>query len=459
MKVLKKFQKTIIFLLKVCLYFGIFALFFGLMGINNESLFRLSRTSVVTVFTFTVLETAMVSVYGGYQIGILKSKPIVYSMTIATIITDLVTHLQLCIMNTNETNDLQFVYKAPHMLALAIVLQFLLILSFAYFGNYVYFSINSPEKCCIVIPWGFDLDEILPKIHKYKKQYKIQDVVLCGSKKVHEVIDRNDSVFFFDVPSERRKPLVEYCYAKNKNIYYSFEMRDVVSVGAKNMLLDDKPMMASLVKGLTLEQRFIKRAIDLIGSAAALFLTSPIMLFCAIAIKAEDRGPVFYKQKRLTYRGKTFYVYKFRSMVQDAEKNGAQWATDNDDRITKVGRVLRKFRIDELPQFINIFKGDMSFVGPRPERPELASEFYKDLPEFAYRLNVKAGLTGLAQVYGKYNTTPKDKLTLDLIYIERFSIWQDIKLLLQTLLVFFKASESTEGTKKSKHSEEYTIIE
>ena len=459
MGILNKFQKTVVFLLKATLYILLTGTFFIVFGTQFEWLLHPSRTAAVTLVTFVVLETLLISVYGGYLIGRLKSKPIIMSMSLATIITDFVTHFMLCIMNVNDNLNDKFIYEKPHLLALVIIIHVVLIVLFAYFGNHIYFTINKPENCCIVISSKYDLNEIVPKIRKYKKQYVINDVVMCTSKEVFDVIMRNDTVFFTGVPNSERTYLLEFCYANNKNINYNYEMSDLVAMGGRNMMLDDKPMMCAQVRELTLEQRILKRVIDIAVSSVALIVAGPVMLACALAIKLDDGGPVFYKQKRLTYKRKVFEVYKFRSMRTDAEKNGAQWATANDDRVTKVGKIIRKFRLDELPQFINIFKGEMSLVGPRPERPELASEFEKDLPQFSYRLNVKAGLTGLAQVMGKYNTTPADKLAMDLIYVEKFSIWHDIKLILQTLTVFLKASDSTEGTKELDLSEEFEIIE
>ena len=184
---------------------------------------------------------------------------------------------------------------------------------------------------------------------------------------------------------------------------------------------------------------------DIILSLIAIILTSPVMLIAAIAIHKYDGGPVFFRQKRCTRNGRVFEILKFRSMIVDAEKDGkARLATENDDRITPVGHFIRKTRIDELPQFFNILKGDMSFVGPRPERPEIVAEYEKEFPEFDLRMKVKAGLTGYAQVYGKYNTTAYDKLKLDLIYVQKYSLLMDLRLIFMTLKVIFM-KESTEG--------------
>ena len=457
MKFLQKTQRTVMFLLKVLLFFILFASFFVIFGLEIVWLLRLSRTAAVTMLTFVVLGSALMSIYGGYSVGITKSKPIIYSMTLSTVFTDIVTHFQLCIMNTNAANNQKFQYEHPLLLLLVMVIQILVIIFFAYFGNFVYFSINSPEKCCVITTSKYSLNNIVPKIKKYKKQYLITDAILFTNPDLFDIINRCDTVFVYDVPAASRTTIVEYCYANNKNIYYNFEMCDVVSLRGRNAMFDDKPMIASTVKGRTVEQRIMKRAMDLFVSTVGLIITSPIMLVCAIAIKAEDGGSVFFKQKRATKDGKIFKVYKFRTMKEKNSINKS--VTEDDDRITKVGKILRKFRIDELPQIINIFKGEMRVVGPRPEMIENVDEYTQALPEFSYRLRVKAGLTGLAQIAGKYNTSPKDKLVLDLMYIEKYSIWQDIKLIFQTLTVVRKADDSTEAFHHSDSYEFFTADE
>lgn len=451
MKLLKKFQRTIVLLLKLCLFVSLFAIFFLIFGNQNPWLLRSSRTAAICMLTFVVLGGAMVSVYGGYRIGEYKSKPIIHSLTLSAFITDIITHLQLCIMNTNANNNATFRYENPELLLLVMLLQFVVIVFFAYFGNFVFFSINSPEKCCVITSSKYALNNIVPKIRKYKKQYVITDMILYTDNRLFDIVNRCDTVFLYDVPMSTRTMLVEYCYAKNKNIYYNFEMCDVVSLRSRTSILDDKPLVASQIKGLTVEQSVAKRIMDLVISTVGLIVTSPLMLICAAAIKAEDGGKVFFKQKRATKGGKIFEVYKFRTMKEAGSVNRS--VTSDDDRITKVGKYLRKFRIDELPQIINIFKGEMSVVGPRPEMIENVDAYTKALPEFSYRLRVKAGLTGFAQIAGKYNTSPKDKLVMDLMYIEQYSIWLDIKLIFQTLTVFLKASDSTEAFKTGEEYE------
>ena len=454
MGILNKFQKTVVFLLKSILYILLIGTFFAVFGSKFDWLLHPSRTTAVTFVTFCVVEVALIAVYGGYLIGRLKSKPIVMSISLATLITDVVTHLQLCIMNVNENNNSHFVFEAPHLLVLVMVIQIALIILFAYLGNYIYFTINSPEKCCVITSSVQSLNNIMPKILKYKKQYNVTEMVHYSSKDVFDIINEHETIFLYDIPAKEKLLLNEYCYAKNKNIYYNFEMNDIVMLGAKPAVLDDKPLVSAIVRDLTLEQKVVKRTMDILISGLGLLVLSPIMLGCALLIKLEDGGHVFFRQTRATKGGKLFKVYKFRTMKEAGSINKS--VTSDDDRITKVGKYLRKFRIDELPQLINILKGEMSVVGPRPEMIENVDKYTEDLPEFEYRLRVKGGLTGYAQIAGKYNTSPKDKLVLDLMYIEKYSLWLDFKLILQTVTVLLKASDSTEAFSEGEFKYHFT---
>ena len=229
-----------------------------------------------------------------------------------------------------------------------------------------------------------------------------------------------------------------------KNVYFNPSMHDVVERNTKHIILDDVSLFGNFSKGLTLEQRILKRAFDIVISVLALVITSPILLVAAICIKAEDGGKVIFKQNRATRYGRIFSVYKLRTMKEDVENYSV---VEDDVRVTKVGKILRKYRLDEIPQFCNVLKGEMSVVGPRPEMLANIFSYTSEFPEFEYRLRVKAGITGHAQIAGKYNTSPRDKLILDLIYIEEYSLWLDIKLIFQTITVLLK-KDSTEAFKK-----------
>ena len=452
-RVMKKFERTIVFLLKACLYVALFMCFFVVLGIEHPQLLRLSRTAAITMLTFSVAGLAMTAAYGKYDIGKRKSKPIICSIGLATVITDIVTYLELSIMNVNPENNATLQFESIGLCIVVFALQMALIVGFTYFGNWLYFTINDPERCCVITSSIESFLQISHAIDAFRRQYKICEVKDYLADDLQEAILRCDTVFLYDVPVKERTELIEYCYRNMRDIYFSPEIADIVEINSKHVILDDISLINLPVKELTIEQRFMKRAMDIVASLCAILISSPIYLICAIAIKLDDGGKVFFKQKRATKDGKVFEVYKFRTMKENVDNYSA---VSGDDRITKVGHVLRKYRLDEFPQFLNILKGDMSLVGPRPEMLENVYLYTKEYPEFAYRLRVKAGLTGYAQIAGKYNTTPKYKLVLDLMYIENYSIVKDLKLILQTFIVFFKL-DSTEAFDKDsmEHYEKF----
>ncbi len=444
-KVIRRLQRTWVLMWKICLYILLIGIFFILFSIENPQLIRASRTAAVTALTFIVVGLAMTSAYGQFDIGQRKSKPIIYSIGLATAITDIITFIQLSIMNTNPYNNVTFRFANIGVLILVGVIQVVVIIIMTYSGNYIYFRINHPENTCVITASSSSVQLLTRGISKYKKQYKIKSVLSCDDQHIFDKILECDTVFIYDVPIKERTEIVEFCYRNQKNIYFNPEISDIIEFSGRHLVLDDISLISAPVKELSPEQRFIKRTMDIFVSLIALVITSPIWLICAVAIKCNDGGKVFFKQKRATKGGKVFEVYKFRTMKENVKNFSS---TAGDDRITSVGKVLRKLRIDELPQILNILKGEMSLVGPRPEMLENVYNYTKNLPEFEYRLRVKAGLTGYAQIAGKYNTSPRDKLILDLMYIENYSIWKDIKLIFQTLIVFFK-SDSTEAFKET----------
>ena len=270
---------------------------------------------------------------------------------------------------------------------------------------------------------------------------KIQTV----TEELKEKLLQYEGVVICDIPSKMRNELLKFCYGKSLRVYSTPKISDIIIRSAESMHYFDTPLLLSRNDGLSIEQAFIKRAMDIFVSAVMLVITSPVFLVTAAAIKMHDGGPVFFYQERCTKDGKVFSICKFRSMIVDAEKNGASVpATERDPRITPVGNIIRKLRIDELPQLLNILKGEMSLVGPRPERVEHVHLYSESIPEFAYRMKVKGGLTGYAQVYGKYNTTAYDKLKMDLMYIQNYSVLLDIEILFKTITILFE-KESTEG--------------
>ncbi len=313
--------------------------------------------------------------------------------------------------------------------------------------NTCYFRVF-PPRGLLIIHGERPINDIVAKFESRREKYKIAGSINIaeGIEAVKKEIWKDyGAVVLWDIPAAERNTLLKYCYSRSVRVYMMPKISDVLVKGATQLHLFDTPIYLTREYALKIEQRIAKRAIDLICSVLLLVITSPFMLITAAAIKLYDGGPVFYKQVRCTIGQKKFSIMKFRSMRVDAEKDGvARLAAKNDSRITPIGKFIRAVRIDELPQLINILKGEMSFIGPRPERPEIIAQYLEDMPEFAFRMKVKAGLAGYAQVYGKYNTTPYDKLKLDLTYIEQYSVWLDLKLMLLTLKILIKP-ESTEG--------------
>lgn len=288
--------------------------------------------------------------------------------------------------------------------------------------------------------------------YEMERKFEIKEIlqvqiVLENLKKLNNI----ETVFLSGIHSHERNIILKYCIEHNIQVYVIPRVGDVLMSGAEQVHLFHLPMLHTGRYNPNPEYLFLKRLADLLIAGSATILLSPIMIITAISIKIYDRGPVFYKQIRLTKDGKEFGVLKFRSMKVDAEKDGVARLSsgENDPRITPVGRIIRKCRIDELPQLLNIIKGDMAIVGPRPERPSIAAEYEKNMPEFHLRLQAKAGLTGYAQVYGKYNTTPYDKLLMDLMYISHPSLLDDLFIMFATVKILFMP-ESTEGVEEGQ---------
>jgi len=253
--------------------------------------------------------------------------------------------------------------------------------------------------------------------------------------------------------------VINFCYQHGKRPLLIPNTFEIFCSGAELDKIDDIPVFRPSVLRPTLEVRTLKRGLDLSVAAIGFACALPLMLLTALAIKLSDRGPIFYSQVRTGRNGKEFCVYKFRTMRVDAEKySGPMLAQENDPRITALGRFLRAVRLDELPQIWNVLVGDMSIVGPRPERPFFVEQYIEEMPEYAYRHNVKPGITGLAQVYGKYNTTPFDKLIYDLMYIQRCSILTDLTIIIQTVKVLFTKS-ATEGLTSMKEDVDLSVYD
>ena len=319
-------------------------------------------------------------------------------------------------------------------------------------NNKLYLHFYPPRKL-IIIYGSRNAETLTNKMSMREDKYMI-----CESINIHENIEKIkkeilkfEGVIICDISGQIRNDIIKYCFDNSIRAYISPKISDIIIRGGEEITLFDTPLLLCRNGGLSLEQRIIKRIFDIVVSIVGVVALSPVMLLIALAIKIDDGGKILYKQKRLTIDAKEFYVYKFRSMIADAEKDGVpRLATDKDSRVTRVGKFLRKCRLDELPQLINILKGDMSIVGPRPERPELTEKYEREMPEFKFRLKVKAGLTGYAQVTGVYDTTPYDKLKMDLMYIEKYSFVMDLRIVLMTIKTMIFPGEMNSKLKKLK---------
>ncbi len=429
--------------------FLIIMLFFSALVVYQmfgiTQLHRLSRHTAIFTITYVVSIWAFMKIYGDFDVLNQRKESLMFSMCISALMSNVVVYVTQCVMEKRIINLL-----CPLVIA---VFQSILVIAIVYFVNTLYFQLVPPAVALVIYGDEDALPVHLAKLGRAKKSYSIQETLHFSDEEVHHAIRRADTVFLADLPEKTKAELLDYSYKYSKHVVVFPDLTDIVVNRAKVVMFDDTPTLSCRQPRLRFEQRFAKRAMDIVIAAVGFVITSPIFLTECLMIKLYDHGPIFYTQNRATINGRVFKLYKFRTMVENAEAMGVTpCAGEKDPRITPVGRILRATRMDELPQLLNILMGDMSMVGPRPERVEHVQMYSEELPEFRYRLKVKAGLTGYAQIYGKYNTTPLDKLRLDMIYIENYSIWMDLRIMFQTLKIIFM-SESTEGFDDSRQHE------
>lgn len=391
----------------------------------------------VLVAMYALLLILFSRLFGGLRVGYLKRLDDIYSLALAGICSNVVIYLQITLINRW--------FLSPIPLLIMTLVQFCVIVVWTFGSRYIFNHLYGARRI-LVIYGDRKPDQLIKKMEARKDKYNISGQVHidAGEKVIYQMMRKYEAVIIWDLPSQIRNKYLKYCFAHSIRCYITPKISDVILTGTDRIHLFDTPLLVARNIGLNAEQLAVKRVMDIVISAISIVLSSPIMLVCALAVKLCDRGPVFYRQERLTQNGRTFRIFKFRSMRVDSETDGARLASKHDNRITPVGRVLRNLHFDELPQLFNVLAGDMSLVGPRPERKALMKEYQREIPEFYYRLKVKAGLTGYAQVYGKYNTTPYDKLKLDLFYIENYSLVLDIKLMFMTFRILFQ-KETSEG--------------
>ena len=339
----------------------------------------------------------------------------------------------------------EFAYPRS-ILILSSVMQFGLLVLWHLLTNKIYRNINRKKSVLII---GYERTQ--PFAYKLIEEKGIWSDIkhICKPEceDVAKFINECDITFITeDVDEIKKQDIVRYCVENNRNVMYEPRNSELLLFNSNLVQIDDMPLLD--VKQLRIQTigETTKRALDvLLGLAGAIVFILPISIIY-LCLKAGG-GSAFFVQERVTRGGRIFKIYKFRTMIENAEAmSGPVLAGETDPRITKLGHILRATRLDETPQIFNVLKGDMSIVGPRPERPFFVEQFKEEIPEYDLRHRVKAGLTGIAQVQGKYNTSARDKLKYDLIYINGYSFALDIKLIMQTLNILLKKS-STEGVK------------
>ena len=397
-----------------------------------------NRGNWVMIALFALIYITYCKVYDALIISINQASEVIYSQALAAGISDVILYVIIFLLTKHIP------YPVP--LLLTFFFQILIACIWTGIAKAWYFAVFPPKRTAVIYDKKPGLETLVSE-YGLRKKFDIQmtanvEEYLNNSS----ILDGAEVVFLSGIHSHERNIILKRCIRDGIEIYVIPRIGDTIMSGAKQMHMLHLPILNVEWQNPPAEYLIVKRILDIVFAGIALVIASPFMVITAIAIKVTDGGPVFYKQKRLTKNGQEFYVMKFRSMRVDAEKDGIARlsAGDNDDRITPVGRVIRKCRIDELPQLFNILGGSMTIVGPRPERPEIAAQYMEELPEFALRLKGKAGLTGYAQVYGKYNTEPYDKLQMDLMYLAHPSIVEDLRIMFTTVKILFMP-ESTEG--------------
>ena len=436
---IKKAGNIWLFAAKALLFFVVLAVFFiGQNIFYEQTLFYYWGNYIVLLLYMANLYFTC-RIYNGFNFGNTDFQEIILSWILCLVVTNCLQYLMLSLLESMMLNVGGFL--------VVLAVQLIIVSPLTYIIDKLYYRLNPAQKAIIIYGKIEKAREYREIIEKHRKKFRINQVL--SQDEPHDTllaaIDGSESVFFLDVGESTRDPLLEHCFLHNKWTYILPTFPGVLLNTAGISWISDTPMFLPKSPELDMGARFIKRCMDILISLIGVILFSWLMLIICLVTIVYDRHPAIYRQTRLTKGGKQFTLYKFRSMRPDAEDDGVPRLTSKDDgRITPFGRFIRKTRLDELPQLFNVLSGSMSLIGPRPERPEIAKQYEEIYPDFSFRTKVKAGITGFAQIYGRYDTAPEEKLFLDIMYIETFSIWQDVKLIFQTFKVIFKSS-STEG--------------
>lgn len=439
-RIIKCASSTVIIMLELAIYWYVWLNYYNR---NMQQPFY-RRGNWLIAGDYVVVLLLLHRLYGGLKIGIYKYWNLVYSHMISIIGVNIFSYVQVVLFDKKMHN--------PTALMVMTVVDFILVMVWAWAYKKVYNTLFPKRKLLLVYGQN-SMFHLMNRIDTREDKYEIAKTISIdkGIDLIIEQAEKYDGIIIGDIPADMRNKLVKMCFCRDIRSYTLPKLSDILLRSSTELNIFDSPLYLSRnIGGLAWDQKLVKRMVDIIAASLLLVITSPFFLLIAILIRCTDPGPVLYTQKRLTEGGTIFNIYKFRTMVVDAEKkSGPIKAGEKDPRILPIGHILRATRLDELPQLINILKGEMSMVGPRPERPELTEIITRHIPEFEYRLKVKAGLTGYAQIYGRYCTTSYDKLKLDLTYIRNYSVWLDLKLILMTPKVLFM-KESTDGFEDGK---------
>ena len=405
-----------------------------------------ARGNYLFTMVYVLLLVLFMSMYGAYHIRQSRTRELVFSFGLAIVITNTVLYFVMCLISLRMVS--------PVAVLVTTILQWIVVL-----GLFVLFRIVLPKlepEIPAVFVRGTEKEghEIARKFDRRRTRYSFSASVSGDTPwpELKEALEPFGVIIIGRVADTTRRNIIGYCFRNGKKAILLPSMTDILVGSASSIIMSDTLLYDLNTQETDAVYQAAKRALDIVASALGLVVLSPLMLFAAAAVKLQDGGPVFYRQLRLTRGGRKFYLTKFRSMIVNAESGtGAVLAGKEDSRITPIGKFLRASRMDELPQLWNILRGDMTLVGPRPERPEFYEKICADYPEFDYRLKVKAGLTGYAQLYGKYNTTFQDKARLDMYYIQHASFFWDLQLIFYTLKIIF-IRESTEGVDENQQS-------
>lgn len=441
MKFMHYFFATMITILIVGIFGAVWFQFYNYYAFDSLRL----QGGMVTLIIYSIIYISFARLYKAYKIGANQIGETIFSQVLSFGVADILLYVECCLVYNRYVNII------PGLIAAA--LQIAGTAVWALVAKRYYIDCTVPSDTLVIWNTEHEIGDFTRKLsYKFHHMFVINDITTTKMpmEVLYKKIDASEAVILYELDNEMRESLMEYAIRRRKLLYVTPTITDVLMQGFESRHMVDTPLM-KYEYGYERANNYVgKRALDLCFSLLGLIVFGPVMLLTALAVKLEDRGPVFFKQKRCTKDGEVFEILKFRSMIVDAEKDGvAIPCVSGDNRITRVGRFIRKLRLDELPQIFNVLRGEMAIVGPRPERVEHVEEYIKETPEFSYRMRVKGGLTGYAQIYGKYNTSSYDKLRLDMMYIENMSLILDLKLIFLTFKIMF-IPESTEGFSEEK---------